>query len=194
MAKIKWLADPAHSEVQFKARHLMITTVTGYFKKFNVEVETEEEDFTRASKILFTADINSIDTNNAQRDTHLKSNDFFAANEYNELKFEGKKIERHNDNYLLYGDLTIRNITKSIKVEVDYTGLVVDPYGQTKAGFTITGKIKRKEFGLNWDAVTEAGQVVVSNDIRIHAEIQLIKQPQEKEKDKTIIIEETHHA
>lgn len=176
MATTTWLADPAHSEVQFRARHLMITTVTGYFRKFNLVIQTEDHDFTKASGIIFTADIDSIDTNNAQRDTHLKSPDFFAGEQYPQLRFDGKKIEPAGGKYLLHGDLTIRNITRPVTVEVEFAGIVVDPYGQTKAGFTVDGTIRRKEFDLSWDTVTEAGQVVVSNDIRIHAEIQLVRQ------------------
>ena len=176
MQKTTWKIDPAHSEVQFKVKHLMITTVTGYFKKFDLDVETEGEDFTKASKISFTADIDSIDTNNAQRDTHLKSADFFDAESHAQLAFEGKSFRQKGDDYILDGDLTIRGTTKPISLNVEYGGIVVDPYGQTKAGFTVTGKISRKEFGLTWSAVTEAGQVVVSDDIKIHAEIQLVKQ------------------
>lgn len=182
MAKTKWLVDPAHSEVQFKAKHLMITTVTGHFKTFSLELETEEEDFTKASKILFTADIDSIETGNAQRNTHLKSGDFFSADEYKTLSFNGKTFENHGDHYDLTGDLTIRDITKPLTVKVEYVGLVVDPYGQKKAGFIVEGKIKRKEFNLKWDAVTEAGSIVVSDEIRIHCEIQLVKQADATEK------------
>lgn len=181
MATTKWLVDPAHSEVQFKVKHLMITTVTGYFRKFDLVVETEEDDFTKANSIVFTADINSIDTNNNQRDTHLKSQDFFAAEQYGQLKFVGKKFEKSGDHYLLHGDLTIRDVTKPLSIEVEYAGTVVDPYGQTKAGFTLDTKLKRKDFKLSWDAVTEAGQVVVSNDIKVHGEIQLIKQVQQEQ-------------
>ena len=173
---ITWKLDPTHSEVQFKVKHLMITTVTGYFKKFDLEVETETEDFDTARSISFTADINSIDTNNEQRDTHLKSADFFNAGEHAQLKFSGKKYETAGDFAKLHGDLTIRGVTHPITVNVEFGGIVVDPYGQTKAGFTVTGKISRKEFGLTWNAVTEAGQVVVSDDIRLQAEIQLVKQ------------------
>ena len=176
MATTKWIADPAHSEIQFRAKHLMITTVTGYFKDFNLEVEAEGDDFTKASKILFTADVNSISTNNAQRDTHLKSPEFFAAEQYNQLKFEGKKFKKHGKDYILHGDLTIRNITKPIEVEVEFGGIITDPWGQTRAGFTVEGKINRKDFELTWDAVTEAGQVVVSNEIKIHCAIELVKQ------------------
>jgi len=173
---ITWKLDPTHSEVQFKVKHLMITTVTGYFKKFDLEVVTENDDFTTASKIEFTADIDSIDTNNEQRDTHLKSADFFNAEEHGQLKFVGKGYKADGNEGTLEGDLTIRGVTKPVSVKVEYGGTVVDPYGQTKAGFTVGGKISRKEFGLTWNAVTEAGQVVVSDDIRIQCEIQLVKQ------------------
>lgn len=172
----KWKIDPAHSEIQFKVKHLMITTITGYFRKFDLEVETENEDFTTASKIEFTADINSIDTNNDQRDTHLKSADFFAAEENPVLKFTGKDFRKAGDAYDLNGDLTIRGLTKPVTVKVEYLGIVQDPYGQTKAGFTVNGRINRKDYGLVWDAVTEAGKIVVSDEIRINCEIQLIKQ------------------
>lgn len=173
---INWKLDSSHSEVQFKVKHLMITTVTGYFKKFNLDVDTETDDFTTAKRIDFTADIDSIDTNNEQRDTHLKSADFFNASEHSQLKFTGKKYETDGENAKLHGDLTIRGVTKPITVNVEFGGIVVDPYGQTKAGFTVSGKISRKEFGLTWSAVTEAGQVVVGDEIKIHAEIQLVKQ------------------
>jgi polyisoprenoid-binding protein YceI len=191
---IKWKIDPTHSEIQFKVKHLMITTVTGYFKQFDLEVETETDDFTTAKKIEFTADINSIDTNNAQRDAHLKSAEFFDADNHAQLRFSSKRYEVSGDEARLTGDLTIRGVTKPVTVNVEFGGIVVDPWGQTKAGFTVTGKISRKEFGLTWNAVTEAGQVVVSDDIRLHGEIQLIKQapqsqanPQDKE-----AVAETH--
>lgn len=178
MAKVKWKVDPAHSEVQFKVRHLMITTVTGYFTTFDLEVETEnEDDFTTATKIEFTANVESINTNNEQRDTHLRSPDFFDAGKSKRLRFVGNKHEHISGNrYRLHGDLTIRDVTRPITVEVEYGGKVIDPYGQTKAGFTVDGQINRKDFGLAWDAVTEAGSIVVSNEIRIHCEIQLVKQ------------------
>jgi polyisoprenoid-binding protein YceI len=171
-----WKADPAHTEIQFRAKHLMITTVTGHFKEFDLEVETEGDDFTKASRILFTADINSITTNNEQRDTHLKSEDFFAAEKYGQLKFEGKDFKKQGDKYMLHGDLTIRNITKPVSVEVEYGGTITDPWGQKRAGFTVDGKINRKDFELKWDAVTEAGQVVVSNEIKLHCTVELVKQ------------------
>ena len=174
---IKWKADPVHTEILFKVKHLMITTVTGSFKEFDLEVETASEDFATTKKIDFTADINSINTNNEQRDTHLKSADFFNAEEYGQLHFTGKKYEvTGEDEARLEGDLTIRGVTKPVTLDVEYGGLVTDPYGQVKAGFTVTGKISRKEFGLTWNAMTEAGQVVVGDTIKIHAEVQLVKQ------------------
>src|SRR5690349_5799232 len=176
---IKWKIDPAHSEIQFKVKHLMITTVTGYFRKFDLEVDTESEDFNTAKRIEFTADIDSIDTNNVQRDTHLKSADFFNADAHQQLKFVGKKYEGSGDEARLTGDLTIRGVTKPVTLNVEFGGTVIDPYGQSKAGFTVQGKISRKEFGLTWSAVTEARQVVVGDEIRVHGEIQLIKQPAE---------------
>jgi polyisoprenoid-binding protein YceI len=177
MAKTIWTADPVHSEIQFRVRHLMISTVTGYFKKFDIQVVTEEEDFNSATKILFTADLNSIETNNAQRDTHLKSEDFFSAEKYPQIKFEGKKFDNISDEkYKLTGDLTIRDVTKTVSVDVDFGGIVKDPWGNIRAGFHIDGKISRKEFGLKWNAVTEAGQVVVSDEIKLHGEVELVKQ------------------
>jgi polyisoprenoid-binding protein YceI len=177
MAKTNWTADPVHSEIQFKVRHLMISTVTGYFKKFDLQVVAEEEDFTKASKILFTADINSIETNNAQRDTHLKSDDFFAAEKHPQIIFEGKKFEKiTQEKYELTGDLTIRDTKKTISVDVEFGGIVKDPWGNTRAGFHVDGKINRKDFGLKWSAVTEAGHLVVSDEIKIHCEVELVKE------------------
>lgn len=174
---VVWKVDPAHTEIQFKVKHLMITTVTGYFKTFNAEVITETEDFNTTTSIKFTADINSIDTNNAQRDTHLKSDDFFNAEKFSQIIFIATRYEALNNEATLQGNLNIRGITKPIKLDVEFGGTIIDPYGQRKAGFTVNGRISRKEFDLKWNAVTEAGGVVVSDEVKIHAEVQLIKQP-----------------
>jgi len=173
---ITWKIDPAHSEIKFKVKHLMITTVTGYFKKFDCEVITDTDDFNSTTSVTFTADINSINTNNEQRDTHLKSGDFFNAEQFGEVKFTGTRYEAMGDEATLQGNLTIRGVTKPITLDVEYAGSVVDPYGQSKAGFTVRGSISRKEFGLTWNAVTEAGSVVVSDEVKIEAEVQLIRQ------------------
>jgi polyisoprenoid-binding protein YceI len=177
MATTNWKTDLTHSQVEFKAKHLMITTVTGHFNEFDVTAETDEEDFTKASKIEFTANVDSINTGNEQRDNHLKSADFFDAGNHSQIKFTGKKLTNvSGDEYKLEGDLTMRETTKPVTLNVEFGGMVTDPYGQRKAGFTINGKVSRKEFGLTWDAITEAGSVVVSDEIKIHCEIQLVKQ------------------
>jgi polyisoprenoid-binding protein YceI len=186
MSLTKWSLDPAHSEITFKVKHLMISTVTGSFKKFNLEVETQTDDFNTAKKIEFTADVNSIDTNNEQRDAHLKSADFFNAEKFPELKFSGTKYEVNGEEGKLQGDLTIAGITKPITLNVEFGGIVVDPYGQIKSGFTVTGKISRKEFGLTWSAVTEAGNVVAGDEIKINAEIQLVKAVKEVVKEEEL--------
>ena len=177
MALTNWIIDPTHSEVQFKVKHLMITTVTGSFNIFSASVQSEGEDFSKA-KISFAADVDSISTGNVDRDAHLKTADFFDTATYPQLTFVATKYENvdNDGSYELYGDLTLHGITKNIKLDVEFGGVVKDPYGNIKAGFTINGKINRKDFGLTWSAVTEAGGIVVSDEVRIASEIQLIKQ------------------
>ncbi|WP_026945244.1 YceI family protein [Algoriphagus marincola] len=174
MSTAKWVIDPTHSEVSFKVKHLVISTVTGFFKKFEGAAESESDDFDGAS-ISFTADIDSIDTNQGDRDNHLKSADFFDAANHPKLSFSGK-ISKNGGNYQLVGDLEIRGTKKEVTLDVDFGGVAGDPYGQTKAGFEIEGKINRKEFGLTWSAVTEAGSVVVSDQVRLMLSVQLVKQ------------------
>lgn len=180
MSLTKWSIDPTHSEITFKVKHLMISTVTGQFKKFNVITETETDDFNTAKKIEFTADIDSIDTNNDQRDEHLKSADFFHAEQHPQIHFSGTKYEGKGEDGRLSGDLTIAGISKPITLNVDFGGIALDPYGQTKAGFTVSGKISRKEFGITYGAVTETGGVLLGDEIKINAEIQLVKQVTEE--------------
>ena len=174
MATTNWTIDPTHSEVTFKVKHLMISTVTGRFKVFEGKTQTESDEFQYVQNIEFKADVKSIDTNNDQRDEHLRSEDFFAAEKHPEMVFQAKNFNIDNDK--LQGELTIRDITKPVTLDVEFGGVVVDPYGQTKAGLTVSGKISRKEFGLTWDAVTEAGSVVVSYQVRLNAEVQFVKQ------------------
>jgi len=170
----KWVVDAHHSEISFKAKHLVITTVTGKFKTFTGEVETGNDDF-RGAKISFTANVDSMDTGSESRDGHLKSPEFFDASAFPEIKFEGTDLVKvSDDSYKLTGNLTLKNVTKPITLEVEYAGMHKDPfYGKTKAGFEVNGKIQRKDFGLTWDVLTEAGGAVVSNEIRIHCNIQL---------------------
>lgn len=172
----KWGIDPAHSEIHFKVRHMMVSTVTGSFKEFSGMVETEEEDFTNAN-ITFEAVVSSIETNSEQRNEHLKSDDFFNAEQFPKLTFQSKSFTKKSGNdYELVGDLTIRDKTHEVKLDTVYHGTAVDPYGNTKAGFEITGKINRKDFDLKWSAVTEAGGVVVSDEVRLDLNVQLAKQ------------------
>lgn len=174
MATTKWTIDPTHSEVTFKIKHLMISTVTGNFKVFEGEAETETDDFKTVKNLEFKADVKSINTNNEQRDEHLRSADFFATEEHPDMVFKAQNFDVNSGQ--LQGDLTIKDVTKPVTLDVELGGVVVDPYGQTKAGLTVNGKISRKEFGLTWDAVTEAGSVVVSDQVRLNAEVQLVKQ------------------
>jgi polyisoprenoid-binding protein YceI len=176
MSTVKWKLDLAHSEISFKVKHLMITTVTGRFNKFNVELETENDDFLAASKIVFTADVNSIDTNNEARDHHLKSEDFFYRDKHSEISFYADEYFTVGTEATLSGLLTIRGIQRPVLVEVEFGGVVKDIYGQTKVGFSVSGKISRKEFGLVMSMVTDAGSVVVGDEVKFQGEIQLIKQ------------------
>lgn len=173
--KTKWNLDPTHSEIGFKVKHMMITNVSGSFGKFDVQVETDEDDFSTA-KIDFTADVNSITTANADRDSHLKSGDFFDVANYAQLKFTSTKLEKiTEENYVLYGNLTIRDVTKPVKLTVEFGGIGKDPWGNEKAGFAIAGKINRTEFKLNWNAALETGGVLVSEEVKLYGEVQLIK-------------------
>ncbi|WP_173427050.1 YceI family protein [Kordia jejudonensis] len=169
--KTKWNIDAAHSEIGFKVKHMMISKVKGAFEAFEASVETENDDFKNA-QFDFIAKVNSINTKNNDRDTHLKSEDFFNADEYPEMIFKSTSF----DGDKIIGDLTIKNVSKEIALNTDFNGVVIDPYGQTKAGFEITGKINRKDFGLTWNAVTEAGNIVVSDTINLALDLQFIKE------------------
>ena len=171
----KWVLDPMHSEVQFKVKHLVISTVTGSFKSFEGNLETDNEDFTGA-KIQFSLHVNSLDTNQEQRDAHLKSPDFFDVEQYPKITFVSTAFTKDGEDYTLTGDLTIKDVTKPVTLTVEHGGVAGDFYGNTKAGFEITGKINRKEFGLTWDGVTEAGSIVVGEDIKLLINVQFAKQ------------------
>lgn len=170
-AKTLWKVDPSHTDIAFKVRHMMISTVSGNFTDFHATAETDNDNFVNGH-FEFSAKINSIDTKNSDRDTHLKSADFFDAETHPELKFVSKSY----DGEKMVGDLTIRGTTKEVELDVEFNGIAQDPYGQTKAGFEISGSIDRKDFNLNWNAVTEAGNIVVSDKVRLIADLQLVKQ------------------
>lgn len=170
-----WNIDPMHSEIGFKVKHMMITNVSGAFATFRSNATTEGDDFNGA-QFSFEAEVDSIQTGVSDRDAHLKSDDFFNAGEFPLLGFHSTKVQVDGDELNIEGELTIRDVTKPITLTGEFAGIVVDPYGQTKAGITVSGKIKRSDFGLKWNAITEAGGVVVSDEIRIHNEMQFVKQ------------------
>jgi polyisoprenoid-binding protein YceI len=173
--KTKWGVDPSHSEAQFKVKHLVISTVTGFFKKFSGSVETDSEDFDGA-KINFSVDVNSIETNDETRNGHLKGADFFAAEQYPTLEFKNGLLSKDSGgDYTLKGDLTIRNTTQRVELAVDFNGVTKDPWGNTRAGFEVNGKLNRKDYGLSWSAITEAGNLVVADDVKLHFNIEVVK-------------------
>lgn len=172
----KWAIDPSHSEISFKIKHLVVTTLTGKFEEFEGVLETENEDFNNAN-INFSANIASINTGNTDRDGHLKSDDFFNAEAFPQLVFTATSFTKSSGSeYNLLGNLTIRDITKPVELKVEFGGTATDPYGNNKAGFELNGKISRKEFGLKWNALTEAGGAVVSDEVKLNLNIQLVKQ------------------
>ncbi|GAB3880602.1 YceI family protein [Spirosoma agri] len=173
MATTKWVVDPMHSEVQFKIKHLVISTVTGTFRQFEGGATTEHDDFDGA-EVHFSLDVASVDTNQEMRDTHLKSAEFFEADTYPTITFKStsfKKID--DDEYTLTGDLTMKGITKPVSLKAEYGGTAKDGYGNQKLGFEVTGKINRKEFGLTYNALTETGGLALGEDIKLIANIQL---------------------
>lgn len=175
MATTQWALDPTHSELQFKVKHLMITTVTGSIKSFSVELTSEDEDFTNAT-INFSGEISSLDTGNTDRDNHLKSADFFDAETHPTMNFVSTAVEKDGDDYIVKGDLTIKGETKPVKLTAEFGGIATDPWGNTKAGFTLSGKINRTDFGLTWNAALETGGVMVSEEVKILGELQFVKQ------------------
>lgn len=177
MANAKtWAIDPSHSEILFKVKHLMITNVKGEFRTFNATIVTNGDDFSKA-KVKVTIDAASVFTNNNDRDAHLRSGDFFDTDTHKELTFEGTSFEKLDDeNFKLKGDLTIKGVTNEVTLDVEFGGIMKDPWGNEKAGFSWSGKINRKDWGLNWNAALEAGGVLVSDDVRIQAEVQFAVQ------------------
>ncbi|KUY17505.1 hypothetical protein BAZ12_01125 [Elizabethkingia miricola] len=176
MAKSIWAIDPTHSEIGFKVKHMMFTNVSGKFKEIYVNLENEDDHF-ETSDITFSAEVNSVNTGNLDRDNHLRSTDFFDAEHYSKITFKSTAIKKINEGeFQILGDLTIKNVTQSIALDAEYSGLMKDPWGNTKIGLSINGKINRKDFGLTWNASLETGGVLVGEEIKLTAEIQLIKQ------------------
>lgn len=176
MTRTKWLLDATHSTLGFKVKHLMISNVSGAFQDFSAEVETDGTDFSTAS-INLKADIASIDTHNAQRDGHLRSSDFFEAEKFPEMTFKSTGIEKlDEENYNLLGNLTMKGVTKPVTLNMEYSGVTKDPWGGERAGFVVTGKINRTNWGINFNALLETGGVMLSEEVKINSEIQLVRQ------------------
>jgi polyisoprenoid-binding protein YceI len=176
-AKTKWGIDPSHSEIGFKVKHLMIANVRGSFKEFDASIYTTGEDFMTA-EIDFWLNPASITTGDEKRDAHLKSADFFDVENFKELNFTAGSYENvdKDGSYELFGELTIKGISRKIKLDVEFGGVMKDPWGNEKAVFSINGKINRKDWGLNWNAALETGGVLVSEDVWINCEVELAKQ------------------
>lgn len=176
MEKSTWTIDPTHSEIGFKVKHMMFTNVSGKFNQFEATIENQDEAF-ETSKINFSTDVNSVDTSNTDRDNHLKSADFFDADNFPKLTFTSTEIQKITDGeYKISGDLTIKDVTKNVTFETEYSGFMKDPWGNTKIGLSLNGKINRKDFGLTWNAALETGGVLVGEDIKLIAEVQFVKQ------------------
>lgn len=175
MKRTKWALDPTHSEIQFKVKHLMISKVTGQFQKFDATVETEGDDLTSA-KVSFTADVNSISTNNEQRDAHLRTGDFFDAENHSQLSFVSSRLEKiDEEHYKLYGTLTMRGVSKNVVLDVEFGGMIQDPWGNARVGFTVTGKINRKDYGVSFSMVSETGGVLLGEDVSIQVQTEFVK-------------------
>jgi polyisoprenoid-binding protein YceI len=172
----KWVIDKSHSKVQFDVAHLVISEVTGQFKSFDGSVLSDKPDFSDA-KIEVSIDVNSINTDDEKRDEHLKSPDFFDANKYPKITFKSKSLKKVNNNlYKLTGDLTMHGVTKEVVLDVQFNGIKNDPWGNTKAGFKVTGKINRNDFGLKYNAPLEGGGVLIGEEVNITCNVELLKQ------------------
>ncbi len=174
MNTTKWTIDPTHSEIQFKIRHLMISNVTGQFTKFQGTVETNGQDFSTA-KARFTADVDSISTNNPQRDAHLQNSDFFDGDNHPQLVFVSDKLVKQEDeNYEIHGNLTMRGVTKKIILQGDFGGITQDPWGNTRVGFTVNGKLNRMDYGVSFGMLTETGGIALGEEVKISADLQFV--------------------
>jgi polyisoprenoid-binding protein YceI len=172
--KEKWVIDPTHSEIEFKIKHLMITNVKGNFREFDASIYTTGNDF-KTAEVDCWINVASVDTGSADRDKHLKSADFFDAVQFPQISFKADTFENvdGDGSFELWGDLTIKGVSKRIKLNAEFGGVIKDPWGNEKAGFAINGKISRKDFGLNWNTALETGGVLVGDEVKISCEIQL---------------------
>lgn len=167
-----WNLDPAHSRIGFSVKHMMVSTVRGEFKSYSGKLNLDTEDFTRSS-VEGEIEVASIDTNNVDRDNHLRANDFFDAPNHPKIGFKSTRIERKGDDeYVVYGNLTIRGVTKEVALDVETSGIHKNPWGQTVTGFSATGTINRKDFGIDFNAPLETGGVLVGEKVKIELDIE----------------------
>ncbi|WP_342542866.1 YceI family protein [Paenisporosarcina sp. FSL H8-0542] len=166
-----WNVDAAHSSIGFSVKHMMVSKVRGNFGDFGATVVANEADLTNAN-IAFNINVASINTGNEDRDNHLRSGDFFNAEEFPEIKFVANNISKNDDEYKIAGDLTIKDITKPVVFEAEYEGKGTNPWGQEVVGFTAETKINREDFGLTWNQALETGGVLVGKDIKITVELE----------------------
>ncbi|HZG87711.1 YceI family protein [Paenibacillus sp.] len=176
MALSKWALDPTHSGVDFTIKHMMFSKVRGSFKSFDAAIEADPSDLTTAS-ISFSVDLASVNTNNDDRDNHLRSADFFDVENHPKLTFAATKIEKTGDGeYSVTGDLSLHGVTRSETFQVEFEGEGKDPWGNTKAGFHASGTLNRSDYGLTWNAALEAGGFLVGDEVKVEIEIQAVKQ------------------
>lgn len=170
-----WVVDEAHSKVQFSVRHMVISEVTGLFRNFDLKLYTNNNDFEQAD-IKFVIEAASLDTGIADRDNHLRSDDFFGVEKFGNIAFKSRSIKKVDDEkYKLTGDLTIRDVTREIELDVNYGGQVVDPWGNTRAGFKVQGSINRFDYNLKWNNLIETGGAVVGKTVNITCDIEVVK-------------------
>lgn len=169
-AQTKWTVDKAHTNIKFTVTHMMIAEVDGEFQEFDATVTSTKENFD-GSDVVFSAKTASIDTENERRDNHLKSDDFFNAEKFPEIKFSGK-LQKEGDKYYLVGDFTMRDVTKPVKFDVKYNGTVEGGRGK-KAGFKVTGTVDRFDYNLKWDRTMDAGGLVVGKEVGITCNVEL---------------------
>lgn len=177
MSQINWNIDPTHSNVGFKVKHMMFTNVKGSFTDYTATATTENENDLTNATLAFEAKTASINTENADRDNHLKSADFFEADVYPSIKFDSTSItDKGGNKYTIEGNLTIKDVSKPIKFNAEYSGKLTDPWGNTKSGLILEGAINRKDFGLNWNSALETGGVLVGAEVKFDIEVQFVKQ------------------
>jgi polyisoprenoid-binding protein YceI len=171
----QWNIDPAHSTIGFKIKHLVVSTVKGHFNEFSGNVITDNDNFENA-KIEFSAKTSSISTNNEARDNHLRSTDLFDSTNHPTMSFVSKSFKKSSGNkYLIEGDLTMRGVTKTVTLEAYFDGIVMGLYGKRVAAFAVTGTLNRQDYGVSWNAVMEAGGLVVANDVTLDINVELIE-------------------